>query len=168
MEKLDCCVQGQGLSKVSKWMTVCPDDTFWITEPLTTKLGMVMHHHEPTCLPKRLIGFLKVKVTVKAHVMKIWLSNMSSGLLILLQLNLVWWHSIISFIVFWKDWIALLWSRTRSQKRLRIPANVLLGDISSTAEPSVTKLVILLCKVTTLVFAWSEWDVIFFSTFFSF
>ena len=36
-------------------MNVCPDDTFWMDEPFTTKLGMVM----PDCLPKRLLCCLQ-------------------------------------------------------------------------------------------------------------
>ena len=54
----------------------------------------------------------KVKVTVKDHIIKVWLSNsnISSELLILLQLNLIWWHIIVSWIVLWKDWIAVFWS----------------------------------------------------------
>ena len=64
----------------------------------------------------------------------------SSGLLILLQLNLVWWHIIINWIVLWMDWITLLWSWPRSQEKLRIPVNIRVDDISSTAEPFVTKL----------------------------
>ena len=82
----------------------------------------------------------KVKVTVKNNMIKILLFNILSELLILLQLYLVWWHIIIRWIVLWKDWIALLWWRSRSQKRFRIPVNVHLNDISSAAEPSVTKL----------------------------
>ena len=46
----------------------------------------------------------------------------------------------MSWIVLRKDWIALLWSRSRSQERLRIPVNVQLHDISSTAEAFVTRL----------------------------
>ena len=42
-------------------------------------------------------------------IIKIWHSNISSGLLILLQLNMVWWHIIIRWIVLWKDWVSLLW-----------------------------------------------------------
>ena len=72
--------------------------------------------------------------------LKKWLFNILYELLILLQVNLVWWHIIIRWIVLWKDWIALLWSRSRSQKRLRILVNVHLNDISSVAEPSVTQL----------------------------
>ena len=82
----------------------------------------------------------KVKVTLKDNVVKIWLFDILSELLIL-QLNLVWWYVIIRWIVLWKDWIALLWSRSRSQERLRIPVNVHLDNISPAAEPSVTKLV---------------------------
>ena len=48
---------------------------------------------------------IKVMVTVNDHIIKIWLSYISSELLILLQRNLVWWHIIISWIVLWKDWI---------------------------------------------------------------
>ena len=57
MEKLDCCVQGQGHSKMS--VNVCSDDIFWIDEPFTTKLGMAMHHCEPDCLSKRLVCCLQ-------------------------------------------------------------------------------------------------------------
>ena len=41
----------------------------------------------------------KVKATVEDHIIKICLSNVSSELLILLQLNSVLWHIIISWIV---------------------------------------------------------------------
>ena len=47
------------------------------------------------------------------------MTNILSELLILLQLTLVWWYSIIRWIVLWKDWIVLLWSRPRSQKRVK-------------------------------------------------
>ena len=121
-------------------VNVCPDDIFWIAEPFTTRLGMVMHHFEPDCLSKRLVCCLKIKVTVKYNVIKLWLFNMLSELLILFRLDLIWWYIIIRWIALWKDWIALLWSRSRSQKRFRIPVNVHLNDISSATEPSVTKL----------------------------
>ena len=58
IEKLDCCVQGQGHGKISK-LNVCPDDIFWIAEPFTTKLGLVVHHYEPDCLSKRLVCCLQ-------------------------------------------------------------------------------------------------------------
>ena len=92
----------------------------------------------------------KIKVTVKDNIFEMCLLNMLSELLILLQLNFAWWYIIIRWIVLekigllcccpGKDWIALLLSRSRSQKRFRIPKNVHLDDISSAAEPSVTKL----------------------------
>ena len=79
----------------------------------------------------------KVKVTVKDNIIKIWLFSILSELLILLPLNLVCLYIIIRWIVLWKDWIALLWSRSRSQKRFSIWVK---DNISSAAEPSVTKL----------------------------
>ena len=36
---------------------VGPYDIFWIAEAITTKLSLVMHHHEPDCLAKK-IGLL--------------------------------------------------------------------------------------------------------------
>ena len=62
-----------------------------------------MHHHEPDCLPKRLVWCLQGQGTVKDHTIKVWLSNVSSELLILLQLNLELWHITTSWIVVWKD-----------------------------------------------------------------
>ena len=88
---------------------------------------------------KDCFAVFKVKVTVKNNIIKIWLFDILCELLTLLQLKLVWWHIIIRCIVLWKDWIALLWSRSKSQKRFRIPVNVHLNDISSATEPSVTK-----------------------------
>ena len=89
---------------------------------------------------KDLFAVFKVKVTVKAHIIKILLFNILSELLMLLQLNLVWWHIIIRWIVSWNYWIALLWSRSRSQKSFRILVNVHQDEISSAAELSVIKL----------------------------
>ena len=59
-------------------------------------------------LSTKKIGLLssKIRVTFKDHIIKIWF--LSSELLIILQLGLVWWHIIISWIVLWKDWTALL------------------------------------------------------------
>ena len=47
-------------------MNVCPDDIFWITEPFTTKLGMVMHYYYcQIVFWKDWFAVIKVKVTVK-------------------------------------------------------------------------------------------------------
>ena len=141
-------------------MKVCPYDIFWIAEPV---VWYGTHHKEPDCFSllssrsrlssdcfavfkvkavfrKDWFVVFKVKATVMDHIIKIWLSNVSSELLILLQVNLVGWHITISWIVLWKDWIALLWSRSRLQERFKIPVDVHLDNVSSTAEPCVTKL----------------------------
>ena len=140
MEKLDCCVQGKGHSKISKcneclsrwyflnhWTFLLPNLVWWCI--------IVMQ----IVFQKDLLAIFKLKGTVKDNIIKIWPFNILSELLILLQLNLVWWYIIIRWIVLWKDWIALLWSRSRSQKRFWILVNVHLDNISSAAEPSVTK-----------------------------
>ena len=105
---------------------------------------------------------LQGQVTVTGNIIKIWLCNMSSELLILLQLNLVWWYIITRGIVLWKDWNALLWSRSGSQERFRIPVHVHLDSIPSAAEPSVTKLGMVMqhhgpkCHARRLVFKLSS------------
>ena len=107
-------------------LNVCPDDIFWIAEPFTTKLVrwcIIISH---IVFQKDWFAVLKVKVSVKNNIIKIWLFGILSELLILLQLNLGWRHVIIR------------WSR--SQKRFRIPVNVHLDNISSAAERPVTKL----------------------------
>ena len=103
---------------------------------------MVMHHHEPDCLPKKFICCLQGQGQSEwSYNQNIYsFSNLSSELLILLQPNLVWWHIIIRWIVLWKDGIAPLRWTLRSQDRFKILVNVHLANISSTVEPFVTKL----------------------------
>ena len=92
-------------------MDVCPDDIFWIAELFTKKkLCMVMHHYGPDCVPKRLV------CCPQGHCHSEGSYNQS-----------------MTFKCF------MLWSRSRSQKRFRIPVTSL-DNISSTAEPYVTKL----------------------------
>ena len=69
---------------------------------------------------KKLFAIFKVKVTAKAHIIKIYDSFFSSSeLLNLLQPNLVWLYIIISQSVLWKkNW--LLHSRPRSQGRVKM------------------------------------------------
>ena len=43
---------------------VCQDNVFWTTEPFITRLGTVIHHHEPEW--KDWFAVFKLKVTVKA------------------------------------------------------------------------------------------------------
>ena len=68
-------------------MKVCSDEIFWTAEQLTTKHGKVMHHHEPKYCEKVAFAFFKVKVTMNAHVIKIWFFVVSLELRILLQPN---------------------------------------------------------------------------------
>ena len=99
-----------------------------------------MHHHEPECCAKRLVHYFQGQGHSKSsYDQNMTVFSISFELLILLLPNLLWWHIIISLIVLWKDWIALLWSKSRSEVKFRIPVNVHLDDILSTAEPFVTK-----------------------------
>ena len=41
-------------------------------QPFVTKLGIVVHHHEPQCHVKKWDSIFKVKVTVWAYINKIW------------------------------------------------------------------------------------------------
>ena len=53
------CSRSKSQQNFKMPVSVCPDDVFWITEPFTTKLGMVMHHYEPDCFSKRLLCCLQ-------------------------------------------------------------------------------------------------------------
>ena len=46
------CSRSRSQQHFKMSMNVCLD-IFWITEPFATKLGTVMHHHEPDCCSKR-------------------------------------------------------------------------------------------------------------------
>ena len=142
MKKLDSCVHGHGHSETWKCQWV------FVQTISSEALNLLPPNLVWWCIIMRQI-FVSRKICSlssrsrsqwKIIIIKICVSSMSPELLILLQLNLVWWHIIISWNVLWRDWIALLLSRSRSQKRFRIPKNVHLDDISSAAEPSVTKL----------------------------
>ena len=140
MEKLDCCVQGQGHSKIQN---VSDCLSRWRSESLNLLLLNLVWWciiMSQIVFQKDWCAVFKVNVTVKNNINEIWLYNILPELQMLLQFSLVWWYTIIRWIFLWKDLIALLWSRSRSQKRLRIPLNVHLNDISSAAEPSVTKI----------------------------
>ena len=54
--KIKVAVKGQNVS-------VCPDDTLYTAKHIVTKLGIVMHHHEPECMQKDWLAIFKVKVT---------------------------------------------------------------------------------------------------------
>ena len=84
MKKLDCCVQGQGHSKISKcqWMFVQMISSE-LLNLLPLNLSQIVFQQD-------WFTVFKVKVTVKDHIIKICLANLSSEVLILLQPNLVY------------------------------------------------------------------------------
>ena len=141
MKELDRCVRGQGHSTASKCKRLF---TLMLSSEM---LNLILPNLVRWCIIMSQIVFqkywfavVKVNATVKDHVTKddflIYLLTCWS----FCNLNhLVWWQLIMSWIVLWKGWSALLWSRSRPQERFRIPVNVHLNDISWTAEPFVTK-----------------------------
>ena len=95
MGKLDCCVQGQGHSKISKcpWMFV----QMISAEMLNLFLpGLVWWCSIMSQIVFQKDWFAVFKITI-TDMIKLWLFNILSELLILLQLNLVWWHIIIKW-----------------------------------------------------------------------
>ena len=62
VKKIDYCNQGQGHSKGSKCQ-FCPDDICKTNKHFLTKLGIVMHHHEPECHANGGFAIFKFKVT---------------------------------------------------------------------------------------------------------
>ena len=157
MEKLDCCVQGQGHSKISKCRLVF----IQISSELLNLLVLLPHLVWWCIIMSQIVfhkdwfGVCKVKVTVKDNIIKLWPFNVLSELLIFFQLNLVWWHIIRRWIVLWKDWIALSWSWSRSQHSsecssgqyllscLTFCNQTLYGDATSWATVSCKKICLL-------------------------
>ena len=87
-------------------VNACPDDIFWPTEHFVTKPGMVMQHDEPECHAEKLVHRLQCQGCSEALCnQNMTLSAVSSKLLVSLQPNLVWWYSIISWSVLWKNGI---------------------------------------------------------------
>ena len=97
-------------SRVKKSMSRC----LLIPKHFLTKLGIVMHLHEPDCHAKKLICYFQGQGHSKgSYDQSMTVCTIYFQLLILLQINLVWWHIIISWIVSQKkkkekDCIALL------------------------------------------------------------
>ena len=90
MAKLDCCVLGQGHSKISKclWMFVqmIPPESLNLLQQNLAWWCIIVSQ---IVFQKDWFAVFKVKITVKDHIIKIWLSNVSSELPISLQLNLI-------------------------------------------------------------------------------
>ena len=82
-------VQSQGHSEVQLSVNVCPAEIFLTTEPFVTKLGIVLHHHEPECHTQRLVCQLKDQGHSEGlYNQNMTVSTLSYELLILLQPNL--------------------------------------------------------------------------------
>ena len=82
--------------------TECPDNILWTIYCFVAKLFMVMHHHEPECHVKIVFPIFKVRVTVRAHIIKIWLCL----LYFLEHLNFL--QRNMSCCGLWKDWNTVL------------------------------------------------------------
>ena len=100
-----------------------------------------MHHHELEWLAKRLFFYLKVKVTARAHMIKTWVSAISSELLILFGFCYQTWFDItLSLARVSYEKMDLLCSRSRSQQNIKMSMNVCPDDIFWPAETFTTKL----------------------------
>ena len=136
MELLHSRPRSQQRFKMS--VNVCPDDIFRIAKHFVTTFGMVMQHHEPESCRLFVVAIIKIKVTARAHVMKIWL---------FLQYYLNCWFlgnqtwsddtSSEARVSYDKNWI--LHSRSRSQWSFGMLMNVCRDDIFWTTEHFVTK-----------------------------
>ena len=91
MEKLDCCAQGQGHNNKNLKINECLCRWYFLnhwTFYYQTWYGDASLWARLS-LKKDWFAVFKVKVTVKDNIIKIWLFNILSELLILLQLNLL-------------------------------------------------------------------------------
>ena len=98
-----------------------------------------MQHHEPECHAEKLVHCLQCQGDSKGlYNQNMTISTLTSKLPVCLQPKLVWFCSIISQSVLWKNWITALGSS--SQQRFKMSVNVFLNDIFWTSEHFVTKL----------------------------
>ena len=119
MKKLDCCVQGQCHGKISncQWLFIkmLSFEMLNPTLPNFVRWCIIMSQ---IVFQKYWFAVFMFKVTVNDYVTKddflIYLLNCWS---FCNWINLVWWHIMMSWIVLWKDWIALLRLRSRSHGR---------------------------------------------------
>ena len=136
--KWECCAQGQCHSKFQN-VNECPDDIFWIAEPFTARLAVVMHHYEPDCLPKYLFAVIKFKVTVKDHIYnQNMLSVFWSADPFATKLGLMSHHQKIDYLVKRLDCCVVI--KVKVTQKVKNSIEFHLDNISSTAEPLVTKL----------------------------
>ena len=81
------CSISRSRQKCKMSMTIYPDAVFWIANTCTTKLGTVVHQHEPNCLRKILVCCLQDQGQSGGSCHQRWLFNIFSELLILSQLK---------------------------------------------------------------------------------
>ena len=99
-------------------VNVSVDNIFWITAHFVTKFGMVMQHHQPESYGHFVVvAIFKVKVTARAHIIKIWL-------FLLYNLN-CWFLGNLGLIIHHQKPVCpvkkngLLHSGSRSQQRVK-------------------------------------------------
>ena len=115
MMKLDCCVQDH--SKISKcqWMFV----QMISAEMLNLFLpGLVWWCSIMSQIVFQKDWFAVFKITI-TDMIKLWLFNILSELLILLQLNLVWWHIIIKWRL---DCSVVAWQWGTADAEIKVPS----------------------------------------------
>ena len=171
MTNWDCCFQSQGHSKIAKcqwivvqmisyellnlllpnmvvWCIVMSQSVFW-KDWLKRNKCVVFLHGVRLCstsghLHWHLFAVFKVKVTVEDHMIEIWLYAVSSELLILLQLNWVLLHVVISSILVMSGQLCCGQGHGHRKSFKFQLIFVWIIDISSTAKPFVTKLVMVM------------------------
>ena len=120
-KRLVCCFQCQGHSKgsydqnlsfvfnMAHMIRICLSQySFWTADPFATKLGFIVHYHKPECPMKKLDYYLQGQGHSK--ISKCWwmfVQTISSESLNFLLPNLVKQCTIVSQIVFQKDWFTL-------------------------------------------------------------
>lgn len=89
--------------KVQNFCECFFDGIFWTAGDASNKLECQAKKLQQTTTNRMAV----VTVTVRAHIIKIQLFLLYLINYFLSQPNLVWWYTIISQSILWKDWIAL-------------------------------------------------------------
>ena len=149
-------------AKFKMLVNVCPDDIFWITEHFVTKFGMAIQHHEPECQAEeeKIVAIIfKVKITARAHMMKMWLSLYYSFWTVdslATKLGLMIHHHKPECPVEKKS---LLFSRSRPQQRVKMLQFVQM--ISSKPPNILFSNLVLWCIIMSQSVMQKDWFAIF-------
>ena len=89
--KRESTVVSSGVRAVCSWQIFVPTRLSVCIQPFVTKLGIVVHHHEPECHARKMGFYLQGQGLYNQNMTVSTISFISSKPVSLLQPNSIWW-----------------------------------------------------------------------------